>query len=259
MLATIRADFYRLFRTKGFWITQLVMILFIVVTIASQSVGTVGVGTPDSMNAMETSFDIKWTGMISVSAVTSMMSFFLYAMLPMLVMIIGHDFTKQTYKNILTVGVSRTKYVLSQYISFALMVLLQVVYIYVASFVTGSVLYGVGAGFDFEQVKDWLFAGLVQFLMIMAIMTLSCLITYVTKNNIFSVITAILFPIITSVLVLIFKDVKWIGMFDFQSFLSASDYLVSGAKEVTQSIIAAIGTIIVLLSITLWKFNRIEL
>lgn len=259
MLATIRADFYRLFKTKGFWISQLVIIAFIIMTIGSQSVGNFGVSTEETSKQLTGAFDFAWTGVVSVNAISSMMLFFFYAMLPLLVIIVGHDFTKQTYKNILTVGISRTKYFLSQYLSFALMIFLQVIYVYLVSFLTGTLFYGVGDGFGLKQVQEWAFTGLVQFLMIMGIMTFSCLITYVSKNNIFAVLTAIVFPMVVTLLTMFFQNATWLQLFDFQSVMTDAGFILSGTKELTHTLLAAGGTIIALLGITIWRFNQIEL
>lgn len=259
MFATVRADFYRLFRTKGFWISQILLILFIFSSIAGQNVATVGVNSNETISSKEAAFSIEWTGVISVNAITSMMPMFLYFMLPLLVIIIGHDFTKETYKNILTVGVSRTKYFFSQFISFAFMIFVQIVYIYSVSFLTGTLFYGVGDGFDLNQIKDWLFTGMIQFILIMAILTISCLIMYLTKNNVLAVIIAVAFPLIPSLFTLIFPNVSWIKWFDFQGLMTDPNLILSGVKEVGQTSIVAIVTIVGLLLLTTRHFNRMEL
>lgn len=261
MIATFRADFYRLFKTKGFWLSQLFIIGFIFISIASQSVGQVGVNLGDA--AQETSsqsqYAMEWTGIISVQAVTSMMTMFLYAMLPMLVIIVGHDFSKKTYKNILTVGVSRTKYFLSQYVSFAIMILLQVFYIYMASFLTGTLFYGVGSGFNQKQLLNWIMTASVQFIMIMAILTISCFVTYLTKNNVLSILTAIILPIILTLLSFMFQNAEWVSLFDFQNILGDTEFILSRSNELYQSILVALNTILIFLMLTIYQFNKSEL
>lgn len=258
MLATLRADFYRLFKTKGFWIAQGFIITFIFVSISGQSIGSIGVEDSISSEQTQEAFSIAWTGVTSVNAMSYMMSFFFYCMLPLLVIIVGHDFTKQTYKNILTVGISRTKYFFSQYISFLMIILLQVFYVYIVSFLTGTLFYGAGEDLNLNQVKEWLFVGAVQFLMITAIMTLSCLVIYLTKNNVLAILSAILFPIFVT-LANIFFSLDFIQFFDFQNILTDSEFILSGSKELWQSIGTALMTIIVLLSVTVWKFDKVEL
>lgn len=259
MIATFIADFYRLFKTKGFWLSQLFIIGFIFISIASQSVGQVGVNLGDATQETTSQYAMKWTGIISVQAVTSMMTMFFYAMLPMLVIIIGHDFSKKTYKNILTVGVSRTKYFLSQYVSFTMMILLQVFYIYMASFLTGTLFYGVGNGFNQKLLLDWIMTAGVQFIMIMAILTISCFITYLTKNNVLSILTAIILPIVLTLLSFMFQNTKWISLFDFQSVLGDTDFILSGSNDLYQSILVALSTILVFLMLTIYQFNKSEL
>lgn len=43
MINTIRADFYRLFYSKGFYITQLFLIVVIVLSIWTEALGSVGI------------------------------------------------------------------------------------------------------------------------------------------------------------------------------------------------------------------------
>lgn len=259
MISTIRADFYRLFRTKGFWISQLLLIAFIFASIAGQTVGQVGVNLEDTAGTASDAFAMDWTGVISVNAMTSMMQLFVYFMLPLLVIIIGHDFTKETYKNILTVGVSRTKYFLSQYLSFAFMILLQVFYIYMVSFLTGMLFYGVGEGFNTNQIREWLFTGMIQFITIMAIMTISCFVTYLTRSNVLSIIIAVAFPFIPVLLTLIFPNTEWLRFFDFQSIISNPAFIINNAKETSQVTITALLTIAILLTATTHQFKKMDL
>lgn len=259
MIATTKADFYRLFRTKGFWISQFIIIGIIFISIASQAVGQVGVNLEESAQEIESQFSMQWTGVTSVEAITSMMGIFFYTMLPMMVIIIGHDFSKKTYKNILTVGVSRTKYFLAQYISFAMMIFLQVFYIYAVSFLTGTLFYGVGDGFNSKQLLNWLFVGIIQFLMIMAILTISCFVTYLTKNSVLAILTAIFIQLLIPIMSFIFKDINWINHFDFYNLMGETSFLLNKSGEMYQSTFAALGTIIVFLLITIIQFNKSEL
>ncbi len=43
MLNMLRADFYRLLQSKSFWITQALILVFVVVTIKTGSVGHIGI------------------------------------------------------------------------------------------------------------------------------------------------------------------------------------------------------------------------
>lgn len=45
MINAIRADFYRLLHTKGFFITQIALILIIIVSVFTQALGSSGVMT----------------------------------------------------------------------------------------------------------------------------------------------------------------------------------------------------------------------
>ena len=62
MLHTIQADFYRLFRSKGFWITEAILVLNILSGVIFGATGHVGVNTESKLpQATEV-----WTGFKSL-------------------------------------------------------------------------------------------------------------------------------------------------------------------------------------------------
>lgn len=107
MIKAIQADFYRLLRSKGYWITQVAMLAFLTLTVYLQAIGGVGINTEspqEALSAVEAMQAMTWTSEVSLTLVTSMASMLIYFCLPLFVMIIGHDLTRKTYKNILTTG-----------------------------------------------------------------------------------------------------------------------------------------------------------
>ena len=242
MLNMIRADFYRLSKTRGFWITQIVIVVFLLITISSGSIGGITIGPQDGVNQLESMYSIKWDGVTAVSAVQYMAAnTFLYFILPLLVFVIGNDFSKETYKNILTVGVSRNKYFLSKITSFIIVLTCQLTIIYMISFITGSVLNGTG-DVTVKFFTDTLKIMGVQILFLVAITIMSSLVLFMTKSNIISVISTLIIPMVIIMLHFFYPDVKFFEMIDFQTgFQQAMSLDFDLLKNV---IIGAIGSII---------------
>ena len=70
MLHTIQADFYRLFRSKGFWITEAILVLNILSGVIFGATGHVGVNTESKLpQATEV-----WTGFKALTNYSSSIS-----------------------------------------------------------------------------------------------------------------------------------------------------------------------------------------
>ncbi len=107
MIHTIQADFYRLFRSKGFWITE--FILFALMLMGA----TIGAtGHLMSVNTTpETEFPTKgWDGVQALINASSNGSNLVFLCIVLACLVLGVDLIGKLYKNNLTVGVSRTEF-----------------------------------------------------------------------------------------------------------------------------------------------------
>ena len=87
MLHTIQADFYRLFRSKGFWITEAILVLNILSGVIFGATGHVGVNTESKLpQATEV-----WTGFKALTNYSSSIS------VTILFTIITRRFQKRLY------------------------------------------------------------------------------------------------------------------------------------------------------------------
>lgn len=120
MINAIRADFYRLLHTKGFFITQIALILIIIVSVFTQALGSAGVMTEQLKHLQSGALDLKWDSYQTVIAMSTMAAYLIYFSLPLFVMILGYDLTKKTYKNQLAIGISRWYFFMSKYLIFLL-------------------------------------------------------------------------------------------------------------------------------------------
>ena len=106
MLHTIQADFYRLFRSKGFWITEAILVLNILSGVIFGATGHVGVNTESKLpQATEV-----WTGFKALTNYSSSISVTILFTIIVITLVLGTDLTQNLYKNNLAYGVSRTSY-----------------------------------------------------------------------------------------------------------------------------------------------------
>ena len=141
MIHTIQADFYRLFRSKGFWITE--FILFVLLLMGA----TIGAtGHLMSVNTTpETEFPTKgWDGIQALINASSNGSNLVFLCIILACLVLGVDLIGKLYKNSLTVGVSRTEFFLAKSFVLASIALLQLIASLIIAFIPATILNGFG-------------------------------------------------------------------------------------------------------------------
>ncbi|MGL4697389.1 ABC transporter permease [Enterococcus larvae] len=140
MIRLMKADIYRLLRTKGFYITMILMVAYAVLIVSSQSVGSVGVNMSDTLDAST----IQWNLKMAVQYTSFSSAFLVYFLIGLFVILFGYEFSQRTYKNSLTAGVSRRTFVLSKYLIQLLFFLLATLLYFGGAVVTAYFKYGLG-------------------------------------------------------------------------------------------------------------------
>jgi len=219
MLKTIRADFYRLFHSKGFFITQGILIVLIMFIILTETVGSIasGSGVVDSQSQLIS----VWTGTGTVTTISTMASSLLYFCLPLFIMTLGFDLSRKTYKNLLTAGVSRLSFLLSKYIVFLIMSALQFVFYYGVAFLSASIKNGVGE-LDVEFFQTFGQAVGFQFFSLQAIFVLGLIATVCTFSNVAGVLTVVIVPLVLMLLPVFIKSQDWLTYLCFQQLIDAA-------------------------------------
>ncbi len=216
MFNTLRADFYRLFRSRGFYITQIVLIFVVFLSVATEAVGTVGMQTEEISQLQATVVESTWTGVHALSAMSAMSSFVLYFCLPLLAMTIGFDLTRSTYKNLLTSGISRLNFFLSKYLVFVVASTCQLFFFYLITFLTASMKNGVGE-LETSFITNFLRTFSIQVLCLQAVFAIGILAMYLFHSNVSAVLTVIIFPLIISVLYMFFQEASFLQYISFQA------------------------------------------
>ena len=92
MLHTIHADFYRLFRSKGFWISEIILALNIISGVLLGGTGHVGVETGAKQAVKSAS---SWTGVGSLINYSSSISMTVLFTLIVVSIILGVDLAQK--------------------------------------------------------------------------------------------------------------------------------------------------------------------
>ncbi|MFS9068454.1 ABC transporter permease [Streptococcus infantis] len=203
MIHTIQADFYRLFRSKGFWITELVLFVLMLL-------GAVFGATGHLMAIQTEEPDIPtqgWNGVQALINASSQGSNLVFLCIVLACLILGVDLIGKLYKNSLTVGVSRTEFFLAKSVVLASIALMQILISLVIAFVPATILNGVGTmpeGF----IGNLLLTIGLQFLCLLAWLSIISFILYVTHSYLAVFIGYLISSILLSMPMLIFPDIE---------------------------------------------------
>jgi len=192
MLNIVRADLYRIFRGKALYITFGVLIAFIVLQ-AVAGTGTVGVSTGSVSgiteaeilsSALDEMAEItKADGMTAPFIMAGVTGNLVYFLLPLIICFAGTDFSSGTVKNVLSRGISRTKYYFAKLIPVLIFAVIIQVLNLVLPTIVATIRHGFGGGFT----TDWLISVLkvygIQTLLMLAIACVGVFIVFLTKKT----------------------------------------------------------------------------
>ena len=238
MLNFIRADLYRLSKSKSFWITEGIILLLVILSVGSN--GSVGVTLGDSTQTAGGLTEM--TGFLAIR--TSLSSMLLYYSLPLVMQVLGSEYTKGTMKNIITVGVSKPAYLFGKFLVYALVLVLQIVAICVVSFVAGTVIGGIGYN-DLSQIENLLYYFVSFVLILLATSSFAVLVLYLTKNTAVSVLATIFIPMAFAIARISLPNWKFLEYLDFQGGLEMVTMTTFQTWETVQPIF--LGSLISLL------------
>ena len=205
MIHTIQADFYRLFRSKGFWITE--FILFSLMLMGA-SIGATG-----HLMAIQTEEpEIPthgWNGIEALINASNNGSNLVFLCIILVCLVLGVDLIGKLYKNSLIVGVSRTEFFLAKFFVLASIALLQLIASLVIAFVPSTLLNGLGTIPD-GFVTNLLLMIFLQFLCLLAWLSIISFILYLTHSYLAVFIGYLISSIILSMPMVIFPNIKFL-------------------------------------------------
>ena len=203
MIHNIQADFYRLFRSKGFWITE--FILFALMLMGA-TIGATGHLMSVQTAPPETPTH-GWNGIEALINASSNDSNLVFLCIILVCLVLGVDLIGKLYKNSLTVGVSRTEFFLAKSFVLASIALLQLIASLVIAFVPSTLLNGLGTIPD-GFVTNLLLMIFLQFLCLLAWLSIISFILYLTHSYLAVFIGYLISSIILSMPMFIFPDIE---------------------------------------------------
>jgi len=111
MKDVIRADFYRLMRSKGFWITEFA--LFCVISLGTLFQSNIRFGANISNHETATQALGKLTGLQALNYFADNTDSLLFFTIIIISMVLGVDLSRKLYKNCLSYGISKLSYYFS--------------------------------------------------------------------------------------------------------------------------------------------------
>lgn len=203
MIHTIQADFYRLFRSKGFWITE--FILFVLLLMGA-TIGATGHLMSVNTTPPETPTH-GWNGIEALINASNNGSNLVFLCIVLACLVLGVDLIGKLYKNSLTVGVSRTEYFLAKSFVLASIALLQLIASLVIAFIPATLLNGIGTMPD-GFATNLLLTIFLQFLCLLAWLSIVSFILYVSHSYLAVFIGYLVSSIILSMPMLVFPDIE---------------------------------------------------
>ena len=237
MIHTIQADFYRLFRSKGFWITEFILFALMLMGATIGSTGhLMSVNTTP-----ETEFPTKgWDGVQALINASSQGSNLVFLCIVLACLVLGVDLIGKLYKNNLTVGVSRTEFFLAKAFVLTCIALLQLIISLVIAFIPATILNGFGTMPD-GFIGNLLITISLQFLCLLAWLSIVSFILYVSHSYLAVFIGYLVSSILLSMPMLIFPNIKILPYLSLQ-FAYA---MTANSESIFYTLIVTLAVIVI--------------
>lgn len=144
MIQTIRADFYRLFHSKGFWITEFVLLANILLGVLYKVTSRFGTSISTDSQDVAQQVPEKMTGINALAHFSGHSDSIIFFTLIIVCLLLGVDLSRKLYKNSLAHGISRTEFFLSKTLVSFVVTIFQFILLLGLSFIIASSINGIG-------------------------------------------------------------------------------------------------------------------
>ena len=236
MIHTIQADFYRLFRSKGFWITEIILFALMLM---GASIGATG--HLMSIQAEESEIPTQgWNGVQALINASSQGSNLVFLCIILACLVLGVDLIGKLYKNNLTVGVSRTEFFLAKAFVLACIALLQVIICLVIAFIPATILNGFGTMPD-GFIGNLLITIFLQLFCLLAWLSIVSFILYVSHSYLAVFIGYLVSSIILSMPMIIFPNINFLPYLS----LHFSYAMTANSESIFYTLIVSLAVIVI--------------
>lgn len=236
MIHTIQANFYRLFRSKGFWITE--VILFALMLMGAT------VGATGQLMAIQTEEpDIPthgWDGVQALINASSQGSNLVFLCIILACLVLGVDLIGKLYKNNLTVGVSRTEFFLAKAFVLACIGLSQLIIGLVIAFIPATILNGFGTMPD-GFIGNLLITIFLQLFCLLAWLSIVSFILYVSHSYLAVFIGYLVSSTLLSMPMIIFPNIKFLPYLSLQF----SYAMTANSESILYTLIGSLAVIVI--------------
>lgn len=224
----LRADAYRLTRLTGFYLTLLLVIGYSALITKTKSVG--GIMADANENVLHHLAHSNWSIIDGIRGLTMSASVLMYVLMGLFVIIIGYEFSQQTYKNTLISGISRFQFILAKYVMLLLTILVNITIYFLTVIVTSLVLNRkLGTSWGHLLQTASITTVTVAFF-ISIVFSIAILILMLTSSVIISSIFIVIFPLAIS---MFHVDANW-NWLTYVDFFGASNKVAMGTLSPSQ-------------------------
>ena len=236
MIHTIQADFYRLFRSKGFWITE--FILFALMLMGA-SIGATG--HLMAIQAEESEIPTQgWNGVQALINASSQGSNLVFLCIILACLVLGVDLIGKLYKNNLTVGVSRTEFFLAKAFVLTCIGLSQLIIGLVIAFIPATILNGFGTMPD-GFIGNLLITIFLQLFCLLAWLSIVSFILYVSHSYLAVFIGYLVSSTLLSMPMIIFPNIKFLPYLSLQF----SYAMTANSESIFYTLIVSLAVIVI--------------
>lgn len=184
-------------------------------------------------------------------------------LLPLVIVVVGADYSAGTYRNTLSFETNRKKVYIAKFLVSVLLTLLMLVASLVFSWLLGGILFGFGgfSGAYFVQILTTLLLQMPIYLALLAFA--QCLVAVTQKSGaaiaIFLVVV-LMYSSIVQLAAMLLPTFKWILTLDFLSAVKlAANYQVLPFSQILPSIIMGVGVLAVSFGVGLVRYVKSDM
>lgn len=228
MLNIIRADMYRIVRSKGLYITLVLLLGFVTLTVIGGSSTVVGIQMWELEESLGAGTDSVYTGLNSVVALSRTMDNLVWFMLPMVIFVAAPMFSYGAVKNCLSCGMSRSKlYAAKLLLSAALCVLMMIVYMGYGMLL-GTLRHGFGGPIPEGWWVTLLKTTASQLLILLSLNAVGTFLVFITKRTAIVIGAYIMLCMVPLIVLLILMrrnpDLIWLYDYDLLGTIKKFGY-----------------------------------